>query len=123
MYEEEKIFGPFTFKQGAYLSVGVLLAYTLWKLSTEYALFAVIVFVIFLALTLYNSPRMVAPADMLAYLQRKRSDLGESTYQRWLRYKIANIDSQIAMRKERGLPPDNNLEEVLGIFKQEAGIV
>ena len=122
MYEEEKIFGPFTFRQFVYMTGGLGLAYVIWKEFTEYTIFGIVVVVIALALTVQANPGKVNIDNLPGYLKKRRLGLSETEYRKWIQRKIASTQAQIEIRKERGLMPDKNLEDVLKVLEEEYSI-
>jgi len=121
MYEEEKIFGPLTFKQFLYVFGGAGLMYIIWEQAGGNIAIGGIIFIAIatLVLTLRSNPKMIKTEELAEYLQKKRLEMGENAYKKMLTGKIAGVRSQMAIRKERGLIPDKNLEDILKVLESE----
>ncbi len=119
MYEEEKIFGPFTFRQFIYLSTGLGFVYIVREKFPEYAIFGFVIMASALVSVFLSRPKKINMADIPEYLKTKRIQIGEVEHKKWLRRKIAGIQVQIMTRKEKGLMVDKNLENLLRVYKIE----
>jgi hypothetical protein len=61
-----------------------------------------------------NAPKVVINED---YINRKKlSSKNPEEFQRWVQIRQAMIQSQIQLRKSRGVIPDPKLESLLKIF-------
>lgn len=117
MYEQDVIFGPLTFRQFVVILVGVILSYIIHKNSENYILIGIIILCSFyLAFQVFKNKKI--PVDNIEqYFAIKKSELSQEEYERMIKQKIAEIESQIEFRKQRGLIEDPRLVEVLNIFK------
>lgn len=114
---EEKIFGPLTFKQFVFTAVGVGLMFFLEpKLvgTTKYVVLFSLGVVTMLGIQRFK-PKDISIENLETELKMKASSMEREAFLQMLREKIANIQAQIYMRKEQGLPEDSKLEEVARI--------
>ncbi|MDO8623995.1 MAG: PrgI family protein [bacterium] len=114
--DEEKVIGPFTARQFLYLTGGVgvaYLAYRFLSLSMSIPLVALAGYVVFVLMK-----RSAPPHIDENYIKAKRYQLGSAEeYQKWLQRKIAEIQSQVSMRKQRGFVQDHELDKVREMFE------
>ncbi|MEK7575369.1 MAG: PrgI family protein [Patescibacteria group bacterium] len=114
--DEEKIFGPLTFRQFRYLAIGVFLsygAYTYLEPKISYALIAVIAGITIVMIR--NSPVVVIDESYIKIKRFNSKNLEE--FQGWLRSKIAMLQAQISIRNIKGLRLDPKFERVLKMFE------
>ena len=119
MYEQDIIFGPLTFKQFVAILVGVILSFLIYKnLEQNYILIGIIILSsLYFAFFVFKNKKI--PLDQIErYFAIKKSELSVEEYEKIIRQKIANIESQIEFRKQGGLGEDLRLVEVLNIFKR-----
>jgi len=114
--DEEKIFGPLTFRQFLYTSgcLGVIyLAYNYLELKLSIPI--TILAIVFLISAFISHPAVIIDEN---YIKLKRSNCDNlEEFQRWLRKKIAVIQSQISQREESGMVPDPELSTKLKMFE------
>ena len=114
--DEEKIFGPLTLRQFLYSagSFGVIFfAYTYLELKLSIPI--IIVAVGFFISGFISHPAVTIDEN---YIKLKRSNcVNLEDFQRWLRKKIAMVQSQISIRESRGLVPDPKLDDALRMFQ------
>lgn len=114
--DEEKIFGPLTFRQFLYAAGGVALcylAYTNLELKVSIPVI-IIVAGIFLAIIL-NAPKVVIDENYIK--MKKVHSKNPEEFERWVQQKIAMIQSQISIRKEKGFSSDPKLQSMLELFE------
>jgi hypothetical protein len=114
--DEDKVFGPLTLRQFLYsvFSFGVM------YLSYTYLPLKISIPIIILAVIFFISGFIVYPTVIINedYLKLKRSQCDNlEQFQRWLKKKIAEIQSQINMRATRGLIEDPKLNQALQMFE------
>lgn len=114
--DEEKIFGPFTLRQFIYFAFGLGVAYLVYKtVELNIAIPIIIVIIGAVIILIRNSPAIVMDER---YIKAKKFQFkNPDEYSKWLQKKIAEIQSQISMRKARGLVGDPTLESVLKMFE------
>jgi len=114
--DEEKIFGPLTLRQFlcSAVSIGAIyFAYT--YLEPKFSIPVIIVAVIFLISGFIIYPAVIVDEN---YIKQKRSNCENlEVFQKWLRKKIAMIQSQISIRESRGMSPDPELNINLKMFE------
>lgn len=110
--DEEKIFGPLTFRQFLYASAGFILCYFIYT-NLELKMSIPIIILIAgasLALVL-NAPKIVIDEN---YLKIKKSQSkSPEEFERWIQRRIAIIQSQISMREQKGMKSNPELEALL----------
>lgn len=118
MYIEEKIFGPLSFKQFLCLAAGIGAMYLVRPYVAEGKLFypvMVLIGIATLILILRFSSKKVE--NLKEYFEIKKSELSPEEYVKFLHRKIAEIQSQIYMRREKGLAEDPKLREGLDMLE------
>ncbi|MEI6190780.1 MAG: PrgI family protein [bacterium] len=114
--DEEKILGPLTLRQFLYSAgsfVAIFFAYT--YLDTKLSIPIIIVTVGFFISGFISHPAVTIDEN---YIKLKRSNcVNLEDFQRWLRKKIAMVQSQISIRESRGLVPDPKLDDALRMFQ------
>lgn len=114
--DEEKIFGPLTFRQFLYAAVGALLAYvTYTNVQTPYNFAAVIVIAGIVIAGIRNNQGVIMDEHYIE-LKKLNSKTPEE-FEKWIQKKLAEIHAQIALREERGLRPNPTLEIVRKILE------
>jgi len=119
MYEEDKILGPFTFKQTVSLGVGFGLAYLAYRQLPPPASYAAAVLIGVAALAaafLRFSPKKF-DGDFKQHFLDLKMKTPPDVFQKMLQRKLAELQSQIQDRQSHGLPPDPKLEEVKNILE------
>ena len=121
MYEEERIFGPLTIKQFLCAAAGAGAFYLLERLNLsenmKYFAWSIIGVATIISLIRFK-PKKIPIEHIDIYFQNKRVKLGEDNFKRFIQKKVADVSSQIMMRKERGLRSDPELDEILLIFQK-----
>jgi hypothetical protein len=114
--DEEKIFGPLSLRQFLYVSLGFGLAYLGYRFLDSMLGIPFIVIGIGLALKAFiNVPTIIINEE---YIKAKRyhcKNLEE--FQKWLKRKIVMCQSQIEIRRQRGMTIDPELEKTLKMFQ------
>lgn len=112
---EEKVFGPLSFKQFIYTAIGFGLGYLAYN-NLDFKISIVIIVVLiggFIAMIL-NSPKIEINED---YLKAKQSNSKTpDEFKRWLMMKFDLLQSQVEMRKQKGIINDPKLDEALKLF-------
>lgn len=107
-------------KQFLSLAVGFGLSYLAYnnlpRLSAYLAIAVVGVVALFTAFVRFK-PTHIGDGDMKQYFVDLKTQTPPEQYQKMLERKIAELQSQIEMRKGRGLPADPKLEEVKAILE------
>jgi PrgI family protein len=118
MYEEEIIFGPFTFRQFLILGLAAIASKLLYLYTPVYIACTLIVLIacIAIALALRLKPKKIEIKDIDSYMKNQRMKLGEKEYVRMLQRKQASTVFQIVRRERRGLVVDTELNEVKDIL-------
>ena len=121
MYTEDKIFGPLTFKQFLCVAVAIGLYYFFEsQIPDEYRLIVIIALIIAaLAGILRFQPKKIA--NMEEYFSVKKSELAPSEYQKMLQVKLATLQSEIHMRKEKGVNDDPKLLKAAEMLEKLIG--
>lgn len=120
MYEEDFIFGPLTFKQFTYVTVGGSVA----VLAVNFIEGVLPLGIATLALTVGaklaydHRPKKIELSNLPVFLAEKKITLGEQKYKQWLKTMIAAKASYLKLRQERGLDSDIELEGAIKILKQ-----
>ena len=107
--DEEKIFGPLTFRQFIYVAAGIGIIYLAYNnlaqnISIPLAVLVVVATFIFVR-------RAEPPPFNEESLKIKKSQLSREEFQKWCQKKIAMIQSQISVREQRGLVADPAFEK------------
>ncbi len=115
--DEEKIFGPLTLRQFLY-SAGsfsiIFFAYSYLELKISIPIIITVI-ILFLSAFINSSPVVIDDE----YIKRKRFNYKNlEEFQKWIKMKIAEIQSQIHARKYRGLIPDPRLDKKLEMFER-----
>lgn len=117
---EEKIFGPLTFKQTLYSLAGAGLSYILYTYTEPKIYIPAIIIIAGIIITLVrNSPVEVIDEH---YIQVKKATTSVEDFNKWIAYKSAMIASQIEMMKQRDLREDIHLvklKELLERFRNK----
>ncbi|MDB5204093.1 MAG: hypothetical protein JWP09_121 [Candidatus Taylorbacteria bacterium] len=108
--DDEKIFGPLTFTQLIYAAVGGGIIYLLQ--NNVKPMLADISSVVIVIIALCLIKRASPPPFDDKYINTKRNELGMEEFKKWKQRKIAMIEAQIGLRKEKGLAVDPELERV-----------
>lgn len=125
MYEQDIIFGPFSFKQFITLVVGFGLSYLLYKQVPQYDSLKVYIYItigFLVAFSLYTAfsifkNKKIPLEKVEEYFKRKKLKMSSEQYSKMIKHKMAVIKAHEAMRKEKGLPVDDSFTfifEVLG---------
>ncbi|MSR78937.1 MAG: hypothetical protein EXS59_02210 [Candidatus Taylorbacteria bacterium] len=117
---EDRIFGPLTLKQFISLAIGFGLSYLAYSNLPRLSAYLVIAVIVILALftaSVRFQPKHIGDADMKQYFLDLKAQTPPDEYRKMLERKIAELESQIQMRKGRGLPPDPKLEEVRAMLE------
>jgi hypothetical protein len=114
--DDSQIFGPLTLRQFLYVAGGVIVCFIVYdyfdaKISTP-----VIVFVAGACISLImNAPRVVLNEE---YIQKKKATSPTpEVFDRWVRFKIAMIESQVYARKNKRLVSDPKLDAALKLLR------
>ena len=125
MYEEDRIFGPLTFKQFLCAAAGAGAFYLVERLnlseSMKYFSWLIIGVATIVSFARFT-PKKIPIEHIDIYFQNKRIQLGEENFKRFIQKKVAEVSSQTAMREEKGLRRDPELDEVLLIFEKALNI-
>ena len=114
--DEEKIIGPFTFKQTLFAAFGVGISYLLLNNLESSQSFPLITLVVVATLILIFRNKGVEMDEK--YIKAKRFKYSsKAEYDKWLQKKIAMTVAQIEIRKIKGLAPDPGLEKSLSLFQ------
>lgn len=118
MYEQDIIFGPLTLKQFVTILFGVILSYVIYKnIEQNYIYTGIIVLSsIYIAFSIFKNKK-IPLNEIPQYFSIKKSELSKEEYDRVILQKIANIESQIEFRKQKGLVQDPSLTEVLSVLR------
>ena len=121
MYEEERIFGPFTIRQFLYILPGVGIAYAIYSTSpTKISIVLIVpVLIATFVLTKRNAPKKIDIKNIESYFAEKKAMSAPDEYKQWLKKKTAELASQAAMRRERGVSENKELNDVLNKFESE----
>ncbi len=115
MDDDEKIFGPLTFRQFVYAAAGIgaiYLAYNNLAQKVSIPLAIVVAVVTFILI------RQAAPAPFNEeYIRIKKSKLTKEEFEKWCQRKIAMIQAQIYVREQKGMPADPSFEKVKKILE------
>jgi hypothetical protein len=119
MYTEDFVFGPFTARQSVCLIVGLGIASALSTYEGGKHVYGIAGTIVACAVVgaFRLSPEYIPLERLAEYLQRKKLAMGEAAFERFAQRKIAEAQSQIEIRKMRGLPLDPALEQVAKIFE------
>ena len=108
--DEEKIFGPLTFRQFIYAAGGALIIYFFYN---NFAYNISIPFSILVAAVAFVFVRRAEPPPFTEEnIRIKKSKMSREEFQKWCKMKIAIIQSQIYMREQRGLAADPSFKKV-----------
>ncbi|MEY2640769.1 MAG: hypothetical protein RL150_162 [Candidatus Parcubacteria bacterium] len=116
--DEDTIFGPLTLRQFLYIGVGLIAAYgihVLWPTPTGYMLILLIAGVVVAGIL--NHPRVQIDAEYL--LKKKSNSKNPEAYRRWLKMKIAMLQSHAMMREGKRLPADPKNEALRQLLEAE----
>lgn len=109
--DEEKIFGPFTFRQFIYVAGGIGIIYFVYN---NFAQNMSIPFAIVIAAATFVFVRKAEPAPFNEEsLRIKKTTLSKEEFEKWCRRKIAMIQSQIYVREQKGLVADPILKQTI----------
>lgn len=114
--DEERIFGPLTFRQFIYAVLGAgfcYLAYT--NIQFPYNFAAIIIIAGIAIAGIRNNPGVIMDEHYIE-LKKLQSKTPEE-FEKWIQKKLATVYSQITMRKEKGLSPDPKLEIIRKILE------
>ncbi len=114
--DEDKIFGPLTFRQFIYFVAGIVLIYlinTHIESKVSFLLMAIVTGVVYTLII--NAPSIVIDENYIKSKRHNSKSIEE--FQKWLSGKIASVSFQIEFRKSKGLVPDPKLDEVLRILE------
>jgi hypothetical protein len=117
MYEQDMIFGPLAFKQFIVLFIGAIFSYAIYKNSENYIVIGIIISCAFYLVFYVFKNKKIPLNEIRQYFAIKKSELSQDQYKIIIKQKIANIESQIEFRKQKGLVEDPSLVEVLNIIK------
>jgi hypothetical protein len=117
MDDEEKIFGPLNLKQFIRVAGAFGLGYFSYRfMPLQVSIPLIVVAAVILFSAFVNQTPVVFNEE---FIKRKRYSFKNlEDFQKWLNRKIAEIESQIYQRKNRGLVPDPSLEKALEITKR-----
>lgn len=112
MYEEDRIFGPLTFKQFLVAAFGAALVYYSSKILAGISLYVIcaVIFVLVLLAIRRFAPKKIPVENLEMYFRNKRAGLSNENYQRLLKLYRIRVQSQIMMRMKKGM--NNNTELV-----------
>lgn len=131
MYEQEMIFGPLSFKQFIILAIGFGLSYLLYNqvpqyLSLQIYIYITIVFIaavsIYVAFSVFKN-KEIPITQLEEYFKKIKIKMPKEQYTRMIFRKMAEVGSQIQMRKEKGLPVDESFNKVYSILLAEYDII
>jgi len=112
---EDRIVGPFTFKQFLHVAGGVALIYLLFN---YFGGMLGIVLSILVAGTTFVFVRQNVPEPLNeTTLRQKRTELGAEEFERWRQKKIAEIQSRITDREQKGLSPVPSLIKIMELLQ------
>jgi len=117
MYEESILFGPLSLKQFVTLAIGVILIYFVNKYSDNYIIIGAIgAATLFLVFQRFQNKKI--PIDELEfYFKQKKFEMPQEDYDKMIEIKIAELESQMEARREKGLFVDENIDKILNIVK------
>jgi hypothetical protein len=114
---EDKIFGPFTFKQMVICFVGVGAIYLAHDFFSDLRVTGLIsIIIIFITVTLVkkNAPPIIDED----YIRRKRYEFTtKEEFDIWLKNKIRNTVAYMDLRKSKGMTEDPSLARNLKMFE------
>ncbi len=118
MGEEDKIFGPLTFRQFLYLAMGsgiIYFAYNYLDRKEGIPIIVVSALVTFAVTFINNTPRVVIDEN---YIKIKRSHFKNTEeFKKWLNKITAQVQAQITIREIRNIPKDPELERILELLE------
>lgn len=114
---EEKIFGPLTLRQFIYTAIGFGISYLSHSNLEKSISIPIIIVVIILTINFVFNTSEESEVFSTENLSRKRTELGEEKFDKWTQRKIAEIQSQISTRENRGLVADPNLNKIKEILE------
>ena len=131
MYEQDMIFGPLAFKQFIVLAVGLGLSYLLYNEVPQYQSLQIYIYITILfiaAISLYVAfsifkNKEIPIAQLEGYFKNIKIKMPKEQYARMIFRKMAEVGSQIQMRKEKGLPVDESFNKVYSILLAEYDII
>jgi len=115
--DEEKIFGPLSFRQFLYSAAGFglgYLAYTFLKIS--YSLPIIILLAGVVIALILNSPSITIDEN---YIKIKKANCkNQKEFERWIKFRMAMVLSQIHTREYKGMVPDPKLEAMSKMLEE-----
>jgi hypothetical protein len=131
MYEQDMIFGPFSFKQSVVLAIGFGLSFLLHKLLPQYeslqayiyiTIAFIVAFSLYVAFGIFKNKK-IPINEVKNYLDNKKLKMKPEEYSKMVKTRIALAQSQIEFRKQKGLQTDETLSFVIDIlFNSLAGV-
>ncbi|MCF7865279.1 MAG: PrgI family protein [Candidatus Pacebacteria bacterium] len=131
MYEQDMIFGPFTFKQFIVLVIGCGLSYLLYKQIPQYQSLQIYIYItiafiaaicLHVAFSIFKNKKI--PVERLEdHLKTLHVKMSKENYVKMIFKQIAEVGSQIHMRKEKGLQEDESLNKAYGVLLAEYDII
>jgi len=115
--DEEQVFGPLSIRQFLYAAAGFGLSFLAYNsLELSYSLPIILVIAgIFIALIL-NSPSITIDEN---YIKVKRANSkNQEEFEKWIKFRMAMILSQIHTREERGMLQDPKLEAMSKMLEE-----
>ncbi len=114
---DEKVFGPFTLKQFIYFIIAVIAIYFIYNNFDNGMKIPIIILIA--ALTIVYLKRIEPPPFNEEYIKKKKAELSPEKFRRMIQRKIAMLQFQISLRKERGLVEDPSLSKAMEILSKE----
>lgn len=121
MNNHENILGPLNFNQLIVAIIGFGASYSIYasKFFNEYTLPLTLgVALITLAIIIKIEPKKIGIQDFEHYIETQKVTLTPPQFDTYITQKIAEVSSQIAIRKEKGLRSDGELEKALQILEK-----
>jgi hypothetical protein len=117
--DEEKIFGPLSLRQFLYVAVAAGAVYAAYLFLPLWGAAAAAVAAAIVTLPLVRA--VEPPPFDQKFIDAKKASLAPEDFQRWQRRKVAELQSQISARAERGLSADSELERAKAMVEAAAG--
>jgi len=115
--DEEKIFGPLSLRQFLYSAAGFGLGYLAYTyLEISYSLPVIILLAGIVIALILNSPSIVIDEN---YLKIKKANCkNQEEFDRWIKFRMAMIYSQIHTRADKGMVPDPKLDAMAKMLEE-----
>jgi len=115
--DEEKIFGPLSLRQFLYSAAGFGLGYlAYYYLEIGYSLPIIILLAGIVIGLILNSPSITIDENYLKI--KKANSKNQEEFERWIKFRMAMILSQIHARADKGMVPDPKLDAMAKILEE-----